>query len=116
MKKIIIFILLSFSIKASIPDYRVIAEWEPAIGTMIRWPLGIPSDLVVELASDDILYVLVENNSQQNSATNNFQNWGVNLSNVVFIYTNTYSHWTRDHGPQFIIGENYMNIRTCFIF
>ena len=54
MKKILFFIIISLSIKASIPDYRVVAEWEPAIGTMIRWPLGIPSDLVVELASDDI--------------------------------------------------------------
>ena len=56
MKIILFSIILSFSI-ANIPDYRVVAEWEPAIGTMIRWPLGIPSDLVVELASDDILYL-----------------------------------------------------------
>ena len=39
--------------------------------------------------------------------TNNFNNWGVNLSNVVFIYTETYSHWTRDHGPQFLIGMQH---------
>ena len=71
---------------------------------MIRWPLGIPSDLVVELASDDILYVLVENNFQQNSALNNFNQWGVNTSNVEFIYTQTYSHWTRDYGPEFLIS------------
>ena len=37
-------------------------------GTMIRWPLGIPYDLVVELADDEKLYVLVENNSQENQA------------------------------------------------
>ena len=101
----IILIVFSTFLLSNIPDYRVVAEWEPAIGTMIRWPLGIPSDLVEELASDDILYVLVESSWQQNSATNNFQNWGVNLSNVVFIYTDTYSHWTRDHGPQFVISE-----------
>ena len=57
-------------------------------------PLWIPSDLVVELASEDLLYVLVETNNQQNQATNNFNNWGVNSDNVVFINTNTYSHWT----------------------
>ena len=106
MKKILFLVVLSFSIKASIPDYRVIAEWESAIGTMIRWPLGIPSDLVVELASESILYVLIETNSQQNQAINSFNNWGVNLDNVVFVNTDTYSHWTRDHGPQFLIGEN----------
>ncbi len=109
IKNMILILFFSF-LTSNIPDYRVVAEWEPAIGTMIRWPLGIPSDLVVELASDDILYVLVESNWQQNSATNNFQNWGVNLSNVVFIYTDTYSHWTRDHGPEFIIGQNHWEV------
>ena len=109
MKKILIvlFLALSFS---EIPDRRVVAEWEPALGTMIRWPLGIPSELVMELASEDILYVLVENINQQNQATNSFNNWGINFDNVVFINTDTYSHWTRDHGPQFIIGEDYWKV------
>ena len=108
--KIIVNLILFVSLFAQIPDYRVVAEWEPALGTMIRWPLGIPSDLVVELAEDDIIYVLVETNNQQNQATNNFNNWGVNFENVVFISTDTYSHWTRDHGPQFVIGENYWKV------
>ena len=85
--KIIVNLILFVSLFAQIPDYRVVAEWEPALGTMIRWPLGIPSDLVVELAEDDIIYVLVETNNQQNQATNNFNNWGVNFDNVVFIST-----------------------------
>ena len=93
-----------------IPDKRIVAEWEPALGTMIRWPLGIPYDLVVELANDEKLYVLVENNSQENQARNSFDSWGVNLENLVFIYTSTYSHWTRDHGPQFLIGENHWEV------
>ena len=32
------------------------------------------------------------------------------MSNVVFIDTDTYSHWTRDHGPQFIIGNDYWKV------
>ena len=75
MKKIIIILyLIPIVLLSQIPDTRVVAEWEPALGTMIRWPLGIPSDLVVELASDDILYVLVETNNQQNQAINSFNN------------------------------------------
>ena len=109
MKKIIIIILLT-QIYSDIPDRRVVAEWEPALGTMISWPVGIPSDLVIELANEDILYVLVETNNQQNQATNNFNNWGVNSDNVVFINTDTYSHWTRDYGPQFVIGEDYWKV------
>jgi len=109
MKRILICIILSFAI-SNIPNYRVVAEWESAIGTMIRWPLGIPSDLVVELASDDILYILIENNFQQNAALTSFNQWGVNTSNVEFIYTQTYSHWTRDYGPEFLIGENHWEV------
>ena len=103
----ILFLTISYS---DIPDKRIVAEWEPALGTLIRWPLGIPSDLVVELASEDVLYVLVETNNQQNQATNSFNNWGVNFDNIVFINTDTYSHWTRDHGPQFVIGEGYWKV------
>ena len=111
-KLLYFFMFFSFllSLTIDIPDRRVVAEWESALGTMIRWPLGIPSDLVVELASDDILYVLVETDSQQIQARNSFNNWGVNLDNLVFIYTSTYSHWTRDHGPQFVIGEDYWKV------
>jgi agmatine deiminase len=109
MQKIIIILFLCLSY-SEIPDKRVVAEWEPSLGTMISWPLGIPSDLVIELATEEILYVLVETNNQQNQATNNFNNWGVNFDNVVFINTDTYSHWTRDYGPQFVIGEDYWKV------
>jgi len=107
-----IYIVFAFLtvLMAEIPEYRVVAEWEPALGTIIRWPLGIPSDLVIELANEDILYVLVETDIQQNQATNSFNNWGVNFENVIFINTDTYSHWTRDHGPQFVIGEDYWKV------
>ena len=109
-KTILILILFSNLLYNQIPDRRIVAEWEPALGTMIRWPLGIPSDLVVELAQDDILYVLVENNAQENTARNSFNSWNVNMENVLFIFTSTYSHWTRDHGPQFLIGENHWEV------
>ncbi len=81
---------------------RTVAEWEPALGTLIRWPLGIPADLVVELAKDDLLFVLVKNSSQQQSATATFESWNVNMANCRFIFAETYSHWTRDWGPHFV--------------
>ena len=109
-KYFIVFILVFSSLHSQIPNRRIVAEWEPALGTMIRWPLGIPSDLVAELAEDDILYVLVENMNQLNSARNSFISWNIDMSNVDFVFTDTYSHWTRDHGPQFLIGENHQEI------
>ena len=61
IKTLLIGCIFIASLLSNIPDKRVVAEWEPALGTMIRWPLGIPMGLVTELASDDIIYVLVEN-------------------------------------------------------
>ncbi len=110
MYRMLLFIFSFTFLHSEIPDRRVVAEWEPALGTIIRWPLGIPQNLVIELASNDIIYVLVETTNQQNQATNNFNNWGIDFNNVVFINTDTYSHWTRDHGPQFIIGEDYWKV------
>jgi len=81
---------------------RFVAEWEPAWGTLIRWPLGIPSDLVVELAKDDSLYVLVESYYQRDQALASFNNWGVNTDYCRFIFAPTYSHWTRDWGPHYV--------------
>ena len=65
MKRALLFLLLLILCSGSFAQYprRMVAEWEPAYGTLVRWPLGIPAMLVVELAQDDSLYVLVENTS-----------------------------------------------------
>jgi len=103
-------ILICSTIFCTIPDKRIVAEWEQALGTMIRWPLGISTDLVIELARDDSLYVLVESINEQVQASNTFNSIGLNLDKVIFINTDTFSHWTRDYGPQFLIGENYWKV------
>ena len=83
-----------------------IQEIGDAWGTRVKVRIfGYHPPDVTELANDDLVYVLVETNNQQNQALNNFNNWGINTNNVIFISTNTYSHWTRDHGPEFLIGD-----------
>ena len=42
---------------------RTAAEWEPAQGTMVVWPLSVPYKLVVELSKDNHLYTLIANDS-----------------------------------------------------
>jgi agmatine deiminase len=79
---------------------RMVAEWEPAHGALIRWPLGIPMDLVAELARDDTLYTLVETSGQESQARTAFASAGVDLGRVVFIRGSLWSMWTRDWGPQ----------------
>ncbi len=107
MKRFLLFLLLLPLCYGSFAQYpaRTVAEWEPAKGTLIRWPLGIPAMLVVELAQDDSLYVLVENTSQQNQATAHFNSLGVNMDHCRFIFADTYSHWTRDWGPHYVFDE-----------
>ena len=78
---------------------RMCAEWEPAIGTLIRYPFGIPFSLIVELAEDDSLYVLVEDQDEQTAAYYSILAAGADIDHCCFITTNTYSHWTRDWGP-----------------
>ena len=82
-----------------IAPVRVIAEWEPAVGTLISWPLGIPRDLVVELARDDQLFVLVTGPSAQSQAAATFAGWGIDPAHVEYIHTSVQTHWPRDWGP-----------------
>jgi agmatine deiminase len=85
---------------------RVIAEWEPAVGTLISWPLGIPQSLVQQLAADGRLFVLVNGANAENQARNTLQAWGVALDNVSFIQSAVTSAWTRDWGPHQIFDGN----------
>lgn len=81
--------------------HRTAAEWEPAKGTMIVWPLCVPYKLAVELAKDNHLYTLVENDSAKNEAQKWYTQWGIAPQNNTFIYApqGIDAWWTRDWGP-----------------
>lgn len=80
---------------------RVAAEWEPALGTMITWPLSIPYKLAVELAKDDHLYLLVENEGIKADALKWLTKWGVDSTRTSFILMTqgVDAWWVRDWGP-----------------
>jgi agmatine/peptidylarginine deiminase len=80
---------------------RTAAEWEPAIGTMVVWPLSVPYKLVVELSRDNHLYTLVSDNGSRNDAAGWYAKWGIDSTHNTFIYTpqGIDSWWTRDWGP-----------------
>ncbi len=82
------------------PGPRMVAEWEPALGTLIRWPLGIPMSLARELARDDTLFTLVETAGAEQQAGSAFASAGIDLGRVEFIRGDLWSMWTRDWGPQ----------------
>ena len=83
---------------------RFVAEFEPMQGVMIRYPLGIPTNLVAQLSNNCMVYCIVST-SQQNQAQNSFQSAGVNMSNVTFVNAQTDSYWVRDYGPWYIFED-----------
>ena len=84
---------------------RNIAEYDPMQGVLIRYPFGISTSIIREMAEDVIVYCLVSS-SQQNSAYNSMNNADVNMDNVEFILGSTDSYWTRDYGPWWIVDGN----------
>ncbi|MBT5783247.1 MAG: peptidylarginine deiminase, partial [Candidatus Marinimicrobia bacterium] len=82
---------------------RNIAEYEKMQGVLIRYPFGIPIDLIVEIAEDVKIFCLVSNN-QQNAAQNALINAGVDANNIDLILGETDSYWTRDYGPWWVVN------------
>ena len=84
---------------------RNIAEFEPMQGVLIRYPFGISTSIIREMAEDVTVYCLVSSGSQ-NSAYNSMNNAGVNMANVEFVLGTTDSYWTRDYGPWWVVDGN----------
>jgi len=80
---------------------RNCAEWEPAIGVLIRYPLGLPYSLLRDLDDNVDLYVIVSS-GYLNSAISALGAQGVDLDRVEWVVRPTDSIWTRDYGPWFV--------------
>lgn len=80
---------------------RTAAEWEPAKGTLVAWPLALPYKLVVELAKDNHLYTLVENDTIKAEAQKWYDQWGIDATSNTFVYVprGIDFWWVRDWGP-----------------
>ncbi|MFC1851980.1 agmatine deiminase family protein [candidate division CSSED10-310 bacterium] len=98
------------STSAPVGEIRNSAEWEPSVGVIIRWPLGIPISLIAEMSEDLIVTTIVGTQQQQSNAQSSYTSGGVNMSNTEFIIAPTDSYWTRDYGPWFIFVDNEMAI------
>jgi len=81
------------------------SEFDPMQGVLIRYPLGISTAIVAEMAEEVIVYCVVSSYNQT-TAYNTFNNAGVNMSNVEFLITSSDSYWIRDYGPWFIFNGN----------
>lgn len=63
---------------------RVAAEWEPAIGVMISWPLVIPDQLVIDLARQEKLFVALKDAADRTAAEQKFTALGITDSRIHF--------------------------------
>ncbi|MGM0565595.1 MAG: agmatine deiminase family protein, partial [Bacteroidota bacterium] len=92
-------------------DVRAIAEYEPMESVLIRYPLGIPLDLVATFSEEILVSTIVSGTNQENDATEDFTDAGVNMDNVKFIHAPTDSYWTRDYGPWYVeYGDQQIGI------
>jgi len=82
-----------------------VAEWEPATGVLITYPLSIPISLVAEMAEDVEVWSVVNNASNMQQALQDYVHAGVDTSHCHFLFTGFGSWpWTRDFGPWYIIN------------
>jgi hypothetical protein len=80
---------------------RVAAEWEPAVGVLIGWPLKLPKALVLKMAKDVDLHVTVSDKEAEEKARKTFKNWGIDPKRTHFLITKQGDGYflTRDWGP-----------------
>lgn len=82
-------------------EVRFPAEYEPMQAVMIVYPLGIPLELVREMAEDCKVITVVRSASQR-YAEADFKSADVNMDNIEFLNVATDSYWIRDFGPWYI--------------
>lgn len=85
---------------------RNVAEFDQMQGVLIRYPFGIPIELVREMAEDVEVVTIVANSSQQQTVLSQYENANVNTDNCSFLIAPSDSYWTRDYGPWFVFDGN----------
>lgn len=86
---------------------RIAAEWEPAIGVMVGYPISLPKALVQEFAKDTVLYLLCENEENVADAKALMMKFGIDPEAVKYLIVpkGDDSTWPRDWGPQPVFDE-----------
>ncbi|TRZ74807.1 MAG: T9SS C-terminal target domain-containing protein [Bacteroidetes bacterium] len=80
---------------------RNVAEFDRMQGVLVRYPFGIPIELVKDMAVDVMVTTIVLNSTQQATVTSQYQAAGVNMAHCNFLLAPSDSYWTRDYGPWF---------------
>jgi agmatine/peptidylarginine deiminase len=94
---------------ASNATLRLVAEFAPMQGVLVRYPLGLPASLVAAFSKDVRVFCLCTS-GQQSSATSTFSNAGAVMANITFVNYQTDSYWTRDYGPWWVWADTKITI------
>ncbi len=89
---------------------RMVAEWEPALGAVVSWPLKIPDELLVEIARDDTLFMLAK---PEHSADvrRHVKGLGIDSTRVRYLSSDVDSAYPRDFGPhQIFDGRRRLSV------
>lgn len=84
---------------------RNFAEYERMTGVLIRYPLGIPYNLIHEITEDVMVHVVVSS-GYYSQAVSSFNSQGVDPGMTDWIVAPNNSIWTRDYGPWFVYDGN----------
>lgn len=77
---------------------RVAAEWEPAVGVLVTWPLALPRELILDLAHDTTLHVVVADEQREVEARMALREWGIDNVRYVRRPSGDGYYGTRDWG------------------
>ncbi len=83
-----------------------VAEFDQMQAVLVRYPFGIPMDLIKDMADYIEVITIVANAAEEQTVTAQYTSNGVNLDNCSFLYAPTNSYWVRDYGPWFVFDGN----------
>ncbi|TKJ37245.1 hypothetical protein CEE37_14120 [candidate division LCP-89 bacterium B3_LCP] len=84
-----------------------VAEFEPAEGVLVSYPLPLPMHLIVEMAEDCVVWTVVDDENEMQQALGDYVLAGVDTSNCSFLIAGAPTDWwTRDYGPWYIFTGN----------
>jgi agmatine/peptidylarginine deiminase len=84
---------------------RNCAEWEPTVGVLVRYPLGLPYSLLRDFDDVTTIYVVVASGTFATAQANFVAN-AVDTTRVEWLVRPNNSIWTRDYGPWFVFDGN----------
>ncbi|MCB9916121.1 MAG: agmatine deiminase family protein [Planctomycetes bacterium] len=97
------------------PSPRLMAEWEPALGTLIVHPLALPDALVADLGHEATLYVLVQADRAE-EARAELAELGLEPASYALLSTPARSPWTRDWGPHQVVAPGGHRVLVDHVF